>query len=83
MPNQIIDQSGSYTATQFTGSNGTWILVGSQSSGDSEYSRKPINWKQTSVGGTVDEFKNKATGEYMSTTRLKVYQAAEAGSIFL
>ena len=84
MPNLIIDQSGMYTSTTFTGENGSWSLVGSESSGDSPYSKKKsTSWLQTSIANIVDEFLNIKTGERLITTRGKVYKAAESGAIFL
>lgn len=83
MPNQIIDNDGAYLSTTFSGANGTWLLVGSESSGDSAYSKKPISWMATSVAQTIDEFKNTSSGERMTTTRIKVYKAAQSGAIHL
>jgi len=83
MPNQIINEQGMYTSLQFTGSNGTWVLVGSESSGDSEYSKTEKKWYESSIGKTIDTFRNTKTGERLETTRMKVYKSAESGTIFL
>lgn len=83
MPNKIIDQTGAYLSEYFTGDNGTWRLVGSESSGDTEYSKKPKQWYESTIASTIDEFVNIKTGERIETTRIKVYNKAESGAIFL
>ena len=83
MANSIIDNTGCYLTNQFKGENGTWILIGSESSGDTGYASKSRKWTENSIASTKDEFKNVDTGELMTTTRIKVYRKAEEGSIHL
>lgn len=61
--------------SSFTGSTGTWELIGSESTLDSEYSRIPVPWPMTSIGTTLDTFINRATGKYKTMERREVYQA--------
>jgi hypothetical protein len=64
--NAILTPNGEYTATSFTGTNGTWKLTESQSNG------KAL--------ATLDTFSN-GKGEYVTKRRLEIYEWAEAGAI--
>lgn len=66
--NNILKPNGEYITTSFTGANGTWQLVGTESRGNT-----PMQCK--------DEFRNISTGKRMTVTRLSVYSMAESGSI--
>jgi len=77
MPNNIIShQDGSYLSTTFTGSNGGWKLIESESTGDSAYSKYPLDWRLTQVAKTLDTFTN-GKGLYITKTRLEIYKWAE------
>lgn len=80
--NKIISSvDGTYLADKFTGAKGEWKLIGSESTGDSEYSRIPKHWTMTSVGSTLDTFTN-GKGNYITKKRSEIYAWAEAGDIF-
>ncbi|WP_316743748.1 hypothetical protein [Pedobacter antarcticus] len=68
--NKIIKQTGEYLSNKFTGENGTWELVATESNNS-----KAID--------CIDEFKNIKTGQRLTTSREKVLLMAEAGTIFL
>ena len=68
--NNIIKANGEYLTNTFTGDNGTWLLVGTESK-----SSKPMECK--------DEFRNVTTGKRITVPRLSVYNMAELGSIKL
>lgn len=78
----LITNQGEYIHTTFTGSNGTWRLIGSESVGESVYgdARKP--WQQTSLGDTLDTFTN-GNGQYNTIARRKVAELFRDKKIFL
>lgn len=71
MDNQLITPQGEYLHTQFTGSNGTWRLIGSET-----------NPASPKAMDTIDTFTNGA-GQYTTTTRRKVAELYEAKKISL
>lgn len=81
MANNIIDNDGCYIKTVFTGQEGAYKLMGSESSGDTSYQDKDEHWKLRSVAKTIDTFKNLKTGAYRSVKRIEIFQLAELGKI--
>lgn len=67
--NKIITLKGEYLANSFTGSNGTWNLVGTESD---PVSNKPLD--------ALDTFKNRK-GELNTVKRSIVLKLAEEGKI--
>lgn len=70
MRNNLIDERGAYKKTSFTGSNGTWNLISSESSGD----------QKGSVMNTIDTFKSDK-GDIKSLSRKEVDALYESGKI--
>lgn len=79
--NNIISENGIYISECFKGDNGTWKLIGSESVGETNYQDRNKIWKYTSVGKTIDKFKNIHTGDYLDIVRVVVYRMAEQGKI--
>ena len=67
--NQIVTSTGEMLSNIFKGPNGTWKLVGSESTG-----RKAID--------CIDTFKNEDTSAYAEFPRSKLHDLAEQGKIF-
>lgn len=67
----LITPQGEYIQTTFTGSNGTWRLIGSESSAENS---KPMD--------TVDTFTN-GKGQYNTLARRKVADLFKQQKIFL
>lgn len=66
---KLLNPNHSYNSNYFTGSNGTWKLIGINSEGV----RKAKD--------CVDLFKNVETGEYIEVVRWKVKLMEEEGKI--
>lgn len=64
----IIDNTYTYIRTTFTGSNGTWTLVGTDGTA---YLAKDA----------IDTFRNIKTGEYKEVVRCKVKEMQDNGII--
>jgi len=68
--NQIIKHNGEYLTNYFTGTQGTWDIIATESG----------------TGGVMtctDTFKSRNTGELMPVSREKIYKWAESGAITL
>lgn len=72
MRNKLIDQHGAYKENGFTGVNGAWVIIQSESTSDA----------RGSVMQTLDTFKSEK-GEYKTMKRSQVDELFELGKIWL
>lgn len=72
MPNEIVTEDGYLLVNTFSGSNGVWVLIGTESTSD----------KRGSAKECIDEFKNEALGKYKKIVRSDLYDMAEDKKIY-
>lgn len=76
----LFDSKGAYQYMKFTGKNGTWTLVGTEETEDTDFSKRQMDWTDTCIGSCLDTFKNE-DGRFETKLRHKVKQLFDEGKI--
>lgn len=77
---KLFNSSGSYLYSEFTGKNGKWKLVGTESTEDTDFAQRSLDWTDTCIGSCLDTFKNEE-GRYETKPRYKIKQLFDEGKI--
>lgn len=76
----LFDKNGSYQYARFKGKNGVWILIGTESTEETDFTQRSMAWEDTCVGSCLDTFKGEG-GTYQTKERYQIKELYDSGKI--